>query len=65
MLLAIRISGLVVCPIGSKRVWLELVHQDFERNAVLQRNRCCSAKAIHQATDRTSFLGHGDEDFTW
>ncbi len=43
--------------VGRVTHWLEtcvaeLVHENFQRNAVLQRNRQGSPKAIHDATDR-------------
>ena len=40
----------------------ELVDQELQRHAVLQRQRGRGGEAVHQAGDGRAFLGHGDED---
>ena len=41
----------------------ELVDQDAERHAVLQRHGDRGCESVHQTGDGRTFLGHGDEDF--
>ena len=41
----------------------ELVHQGFEGDAVLQRERNRRREGVHEAGDGGAFLGHDDEDF--
>ena len=60
---ALRISGFLVKPEGSKRWWANLRDERFQRHAVLQRHAGQRADAVHQAADGGAFLGHGDEQF--
>ena len=41
----------------------ELLAEQFQRHAVLQRDRDAQGEAVHQAADRRSFFSHGDEEF--
>src|ERR1019366_5352361 len=42
----------------------EFVHQELQRNAVLERERNRGRKRVHQARDRRALLGHRDKYFT-
>ncbi len=39
----------------------ELIHEHFQRHAVLQAHRNGRAEHVHQAADRAAFFGHVDE----
>src|SRR3989344_2809267 len=55
----------VVCP--SRRleaIMNELVHEDFQRHAVLERHRDGEGKRVHQPGKRAAFLRHLYENFS-
>jgi hypothetical protein len=62
---ALRISGFLVKPDGSKRWWAKFFAESFQRHAILQRHARESTDAVHQATNRRTFFGHRDEKFAW
>ena len=55
-------SGLLRPAAGLEAGVRELVAQQLQRHAVLQRDGDGAGKAVHQAADGGAFLGHGDED---
>ena len=61
--LAKPMSGLLAPPARLKPRVRELFAEQLQRHAMLQRDRDCQRKAIHQPRDRRSFFGHGDEQF--
>src|ERR1700760_4276917 len=49
---------------GLKAGVSEFLAQNLERNTVLERERDCRGKGVHQSGDGGPFLGHLDEDLT-
>ena len=56
-------SGLLRPAAGFEAGVGEFFAEQFQRHAVLQRDGDGAGEAVHQAADRRTFLGHGDEDF--
>ena len=54
-------SWIVAPAAGLEAGVRELLAQQLERHAVLQRERRGAGEAVHQAADGRAFLGHGDE----
>ena len=54
--------GVVAPAAGFEAGVRELLAQQLERNAVLQRDGDGAGEAVHQAADGGAFFGHGDED---
>ena len=61
--LAIADVGIAAPAAGLEARVRELFAEQFQRHAMLQRDGDGQRKAIHQAADRRSFFGHGDEQF--
>ena len=61
--LAKPMSGLLGPAAGLEAGVREFFAEQFQRHAVLQRDRDGQRKAVHQAADGGSFFRHGDEEF--
>src|ERR1019366_8189230 len=59
--LGIADVGIVAPATGLEAGVRELLAQQLQGHAVLQRDRSRAGKAVHQAADGRAFLGHGDE----
>ena len=60
--LAKPMSGLLVQPLGSKRVWANFSQNSFSGTPCCSAMETAQSEAVHQAADRGAFLGHGDEE---
>ena len=60
--LAKPMSGFLLQPLGSKRVWANFSQSSFSGTPCCSAMETAQSEAVHQAADGGTFLGHGDED---